>query len=155
MATVTRSVCLAADADTVWDVVGDFARIDEWHPRVSRPALRPSGAEDRRGAVATLDPTEPGVERVFFPGTVAEWVERLDVRDDRVKRLEYAIRNRPFEVRDHRTSILVRPLEHGCEVRWTAAFRADPELVNELNDALGDGVFDVGLDALADRFGRL
>jgi len=156
MAMIVRSVRLAADADAVWDVVGDFAGVDSWVPGASRPVLRSPAlamAGAAGGGVATLEPAVPGTERVFGPGTRTELVHRLTARDDRARRLMYAVEATPFPVVDHRASIIVRPLGRGCEVVWTAAFRADAEIVDALEVALGDHVFEPALGALEARFG--
>jgi hypothetical protein len=131
METITRSVRLTADPDAVWAVVGDFARIADWHPDVTEPVLR-------------------GTERVFEGGLV----ERLIERDPGSRRLVYTMPRPPFPIRDHVARLSVTGLEGGTsEVTWSASFSADPQVARELEGALGDGVFAVGLAALAERFG--
>ncbi|MDA0181562.1 SRPBCC family protein [Solirubrobacter phytolaccae] len=131
METITRSVRLGAEPDAVWAVVGDFARIADWHPDVSAPELR-------------------GAERVFADGLV----ERLVERDPGSRRLVYSMPQPPFPIRDHVARLTVSGLEDGtCEVTWSASFNADPQVARELEGALGDGVFATGLAALTERFG--
>jgi hypothetical protein len=144
MAMITRSVRLASAAAPVWAVVGDFAAIAEWHPDVTAPHLR-----------GPVDPPVAGTERVFAEGGPDEIVERLVARDATHRRLEYAMPDPPFPITGHRAALTV--FEHGddeSEVVWTACFDATRQTQAQLEDALGDGVFSVGLDALADRFGR-
>lgn len=130
MKTITRSVRLDADPDAVWAVVGDFARIADWHPDVEAPTMR-------------------GPERVFAGGLV----ERLIERDPGDRRLVYSMPRPPFAISDHVAQLTVLPHALGSEVTWSASFSADPQVARELEGALGDGVFAVGLAALAERFG--
>lgn len=131
METITRSVRLTADPDAVWEVVGDFARIADWHPDVAAPELR-------------------GTDRVFEGGLV----ERLVERDPGERRLVYTMPQPPFPISEHVARLSVVPLTDGTsEVIWSASFSADPQVARELEGALGDGVFAVGLAALAERFG--
>ncbi|MDA8371138.1 MAG: SRPBCC family protein [Nocardiopsaceae bacterium] len=144
MATVRRSVDLDASAAEVWDLVGDFSAISEWHPGTSTPAMR------------GVDPyNAPGTERVFEAETDHELVERLVERDEPARRLIYTMPDPPFPIAGHQATLEVT--EQGaksCTVTWTAAFDATDDVAEQLETAMGDGVFAVGLDALAERYGR-
>lgn len=139
MATLRRSVEVAAPAADVWTLVGDFSAIHRWHPQVSAPTLR--GAS----------PHTPGAERVFGPGTEEELVER----DESARRLVYTMPDPPFPITNHRAVLEVVPRDdRHCTVVWTAMFDCSPETARELESVIGDGVFAVGLNALAERYGR-
>jgi hypothetical protein len=146
MTTIHRSVALVSAPDEVWRVVGDFGRIDAWHPDVSVPELRGPKAPD--GA---------GTQRVFGAGTDAEFIEQLVDRDDERRRLVYTIPTTPFPISEHEATIVVRDgTDGGSVVDWEASFTPDtPDVVPMLDQQLGDGVFQPGLDALAERFGRV
>ena len=62
MATVTVSAALSASAESVWEIIGDFAALADWHPMV--PNCRPTA--DGLGRIITL----PGAEVIetLLPG---------------------------------------------------------------------------------------
>lgn len=148
-ATITRSVRLATAPSAVWDLVGDFAGIHRWHPETTEPVLRDPAAPG-----GEPDPTAPGVERVFGGGTDAEFVERLVARDAVARRIAYTIPDPPFPITDHLAVVSISGPDAGpSDVVWSASFTSTPETAKQLEAGLGDGVFQVGLDALADGFG--
>jgi len=144
MATLRRSVDLAAPAAEVWDLIGDFSSIHRWHPEVSAPVMR-----------GPASPNTPRAERVFGERTEQELVERLVERDEPARRLVYTMPDPPFPITDHRAvlEVVERDAQH-CTVVWTATFECSAETAQELESTMGDGVFAVGLDALAHRYGR-
>lgn len=148
-ATITRSVRLAAAPSAVWELVGDFAGIHRWHPETTEPALRDPAAPD-----TAADPAAPGVERVFGGGTDAEFVERLVAREPALRRIAYTIPEPPFPIAGHLATLTASGPDAGpTDLVWAATFTSTPETAEQLEVGLGDGVFRVGLDALADRFG--
>src|SRR5690606_16841294 len=96
-------------------------------------------------------PHTPGAERVFGAGTEEELVER----DESARRLVYTMPDPPFPITNHRAVLEVVPRDdRHCTVVWTAMFDCSPETARELESVIGDGVFAVGLNALAERYGR-
>lgn len=134
---IVRSRAVAAPPEKVWEVVGDFGAIHRWHPGTTEPVLRPSGET---------------VERVFGEGSDAELVERLLVRDDAERRLDYSMVAPPFDITEHRARLVVAPAGAGSTVVWSARFDSTDDVAAELEGVMGDGVFGVGLDALAAMF---
>ena len=71
-------------------------------------------------------------------------------RDDAAMRLRYTMPEPPFSIVDHTATISVRDNGHSTSyVTWEADVDAAPEQQDELEDKLGDDVFDVALDQLA------
>lgn len=132
---IVRSKDVAAAPDEVWPVVADFGGIHRWHPGTTEPVLR-------------------GDERVFGLGTGSELVERLVMRDDASRRLDYAMPAPPFDISEHRARIEVEPAGIGARVTWRARFESTDEVAAELETVMGDGVFVPGLDGLAAVFER-
>ncbi|UOE18822.1 SRPBCC family protein [Thermobifida halotolerans] len=144
MTTLRRSADLGSPAAEVWALVGDFSAIGRWHPTTPDPVIR--GADS---------PNTPGAERVFGAGTDSALVERLVDRDGAARRLVYTMPDPPFPITGHRATLeVVERDAHHCTVVWTATFDSSEEVARELESAMGDGVFTVGLDALAERYGR-
>ena len=130
MPRITRRTFVAAPANVVWDLAGDFA---EWHPKL----------------------------RIYADGPEAspELVVTIVSRDDEARTLSYSMPDPPFPIANHKATILVEVAGHSAShVTWSADFTAEPELLQQLEDSLGDDVFARALDKLAtcaqDTFGR-
>ncbi len=130
MPRITRRTFVAAPAHHVWRLAGDFA---EWHPKL----------------------------RIYADGPEAspELVVTVVVRDDEGMTLSYHMPDPPFPIANHEATILVEDAGHSCSyVTWHADFTADPEILQQLEDSIGDDVFVKALDNLAtsaqDAYGR-
>lgn len=121
MPRITRKTFVAAPADAVWQLAGDFA---EWHPKL----------------------------RIYADGPEAspELVVTVVSRDDSAMTLSYHMPDPPFPIANHRATILVEADgDASCHVTWEADFTADPAILQQLEDELGDDVFSLALDRLA------
>jgi len=131
MPRITRRTFVAAPAPHVWQLAGNFA---EWHPTL----------------------------RIYAngPEAPADVVVTIVSRDDEAMTLSYHIPDPPFPIANHRATILVEDAGHSCSyVTWEADFTAEPEVLQELEDSIGDDVFAKALDNLAtyaqDEYGNL
>lgn len=121
MPRITRKTFVAAPADSVWELVGDFA---QWHPRLR---TAPEGIEASPELVVTV-------------------VER----NDEMKTLSYSMPEPPFPITDHKATILVEASDgKTSHVTWSADFDADPAILQDLEDQVGDDIFAQALDRLA------
>lgn len=121
MPRITRRTFVAAPADLVWSLAGDFA---QWHPKL----------------------------RIYADGPEAspELVVTVVSRDDEAKTLSYSMPDPPFPIANHKATIAVESAGHSTShVTWSADFTADPAILQELEDSLGDDVFALALDTLA------
>ncbi len=121
MPRITRKTFVAAPAETVWNLAGDFA---EWHPKLRIYADGP----------------------VSSP----ELVVTVVARDDSEMTLSYHMPDPPFPIANHRATIVVEAASDTTSyVTWEADFTADPAVLQRLEDELGDDVFSQALDRLA------
>ena len=121
MPRISRRTFVAAPADVVWSLADDFA---EWHPKL----------------------------RIYTggPEASAELVVSVVERDEAGMTLSYHMPDPPFPIKDHRATILVEPAGHSTSyVTWFAEFSAEPTILANLEDTLGDDVFAQALDQLA------
>jgi hypothetical protein len=130
MPRITRRTFVAAPAAQVWQLAGDFA---EWHPKLR---IYADGPEASPELVVTVGP-----------------------RDDEAMTLSYHMPDPPFPIANHRATILVEDAGHSCAyVTWQADFTADPAVLQQLEDSIGDDVFVKALDNLAtyaqDAYGK-
>lgn len=121
MPRITRKTFVAAPAEWVWNLAGDFA---QWHPRLS------SGPDDT------------DVADTFKVSAVE--------RDDEAMTLSYTIPESGFEMTDHKATVLVEPTtDYTSHVTWSVDFGADPAILLELEDQVGNDIFEQALDRLA------
>jgi len=136
MSKVTMSTELPASATSVWNLIGGFNALPNWHPAVAKSELSDDGAE------RTL--------HLIGGGSIVERLE--DAGDECTYR--YSILQSPFPVRNYTGAIAVKPKTdgHGCTVEWSGDFQPadvpDSEAVRIIQ-----GIYQVGLDNLSRIFG--
>ncbi|MGW1374168.1 SRPBCC family protein [Streptomyces sp. NPDC002446] len=143
MHTLSRTTVVTADPDTVWQIIGTFGGLADWHP-----LLPPSVIED--GA----DPETPGAVQAFSLNGQVLIRERLLEKDDSRRMLRYTIHESAVPVSDYVSTLSVHPHDAGAEIRWAATYEAADELVPEIEQHFGDRIYATGLDALKERFAR-
>jgi len=136
MATVDMSVKLAAPADEVWAVVGDFINIHRWHPAIDRIEAVGAG----------------GIRRVHSGNGGPVFDEVQLERDEDGRRMRYAILGKPFPLENYSAWMSVEDLDGGAVVRWTSAFAPD-EGREETATGIVKFIYMSGFDALVERFG--
>ncbi|MFD3419002.1 SRPBCC family protein [Streptomyces decoyicus] len=141
MHTLTRTTVVTAGPDAVWQVIGTFGGLADWHP-----LLPPSVIED--GA----DPETPGAVQAFSVDGQVVIRERLLEKDDSRRVLRYTIHESDVPVTDYVSTLSVHPHETGAEIRWAATYEAADALVPEIEKHFGDVIYATGLDALKERF---
>jgi hypothetical protein len=130
--TVKRSAQLAADAASVWRRIGDFARLDAWHPAVAACVLEPGGGAPVR-KLTTVD------------GAVLR--ERLIAASQADMTYSYSILDGPLPVADYQATLSVAPAGGGSVVVWTSTFRARGATDEAAAGVIG-GIYEAGLKAL-------
>lgn len=121
MPRITRKTFVAAPAPSVWALVEDFA---QWHPRLN---IYTGGPESSPELVVTV-------------------VERNDAG----MTLSYSMPEPPFPITGHRATILVEADDNSTShVTWSADFQADPAILLQLEDQVGNDIFAQALDRLA------
>ena len=144
MAKVFRSSVVNAPADAVWDTIRDFNGLPTWLPPVAASEIRGGGPSD-----------QPGCVRVLTLGDGAQVVETLLELSDENRSHTYKIIESPLGVSNYVATLSVTPADgNRSNVQWAAEFDADPgQDGEERADFIGTNVFQVGLDALKERFG--
>ena len=121
MPRITRKTFVAAPAGAVWELVEDFS---QWHPRLR---------------------TAPG-----GPEASPELVVTVVKRNDEAMTLSYSMPEPPFPITGHKATIQVEASDaKTSHVTWSADFDADPAILQELEDRLGNDIFEEALDRLA------
>lgn len=139
MAEVTRQVRLQAPAAEVWALVGGFNDLPHWHPAVLSSELSEEDGDTIRHLVI--------VGRIRL-------AERLLSHDDAARSYRYTLAEGPLPVEGYVATLSVADNGDGsATVRWAARFEPAGAPAEVAIEAL-EGIYDSGLNSLADRFGR-
>jgi hypothetical protein len=123
-------------AEKVWELIGGFNALADWHPAVENSELEEGGHVRRLSLVGG--------------GTIVERLERLD--DDSF-RYRYSIIDSPLPVADYVAELRVQKDDsgEGCEVQWSSEFNASGASVTDAEKAIKD-IYNAGFENLKKIF---
>ena len=127
---------LNVGADQVWDLIGRFNALPDWHPSVEKSELKNAG-EVRKLSLAG-------------GGTIIEKLEKVDAK---TRTYSYTIEDSPLPVKNYRAEITVHDDDDGCSVEWSSEFEAAGVPDNDAMKAIQD-VYQAGFDNLKKMFGQ-
>lgn len=135
MAGISMSTKLSVPASQVWDLVGGWNALADWHPSIEKSELE-SGDQ---------------VRRLHLAGG-GEIVETLTHHDDNARTYSYEINTSPLPVANYKATITVREEEDGAQVEWSSNFQ--PSGASE-GDAVAtiQGIYQAGFDNLRKMLG--
>ncbi|MFJ2861820.1 SRPBCC family protein [Kitasatospora sp. NPDC087314] len=141
MAVITVSTVVEAPAERVWELVGDFHALGDWHPHLPASRLGNELAGNAIGSARLFD----------LDGVVLH--ETLLAYDDEARSYTYSFPDGTFHFDNYRATLRVTPVtELGASfVEWSVTYDIDAEHREE-STARVHGVFTVGLAALRERF---
>jgi hypothetical protein len=137
MAKVKMSIDLGVSADQVWDLIGGFNALPDWHPAVEKSEIEGEG----KGSVRTLHLAGGGTIR-----------ERLEQIDDEGKVYSYSILSSPLPVMNYNATLRLREGESGCTVEWESDFQPSGAPEGDAVEVIR-GVYQAGFDNLKKMFG--
>jgi hypothetical protein len=129
---VTRSATFAASIADVWGVLGNFHKVNEWHPAVEASTRYTVGDEEFR---------------LLSLAGGGEILEHLV--DSTTHSYTYSIIRSPLPVMHYEAKIEANTAGAGTEVTWGSSFTP---LSDNAEDIVA-GIYESGLGALAERFG--
>lgn len=139
MTKVSLSTKLSVPAKQVWDLIGNFNALPDWHPAVERSEI-----EEEEGGTGVI-------RRLYLRGGGVV-VERLEQLDDAEHLYRYEILDSPLPVANYHATLRVRDAGEGSEVEWVTEF--EPKGASEETAAATiQGIFDAGLENLKKMFG--
>lgn len=130
MPTVSVSRELDAPADAVWQMVGGWNSLPQWHPDVTASALEADGLIRR---VRLADGTE--------------LLERLEHFARAGRQYTYIITDSPLPLSFYRSTLRVQPEEVGASATWFTEFETTGAPAEELAETLR-AFYAVGLENL-------
>jgi hypothetical protein len=134
MADVKVSMPFSIPASEIWDKIGEFNALPDWHPAVERSELEEGGTRRRL--------------HLFGGGEILEQLERSEDG----KSYTYSIIEGPLPVKNYTSTLkVVEGADGKTEVEWSSSF--DP--VGSAEDAANAvrGIYEAGLDNLKKIFG--
>lgn len=137
MAKVSMQTELNVPAQQVWDLIGGFNALPDWHPAVENSELE-NGGRIRKLSLAG-------------GGTIVEKLERID---DHEHQYTYSIVDSPLPVSNYTATIRVRQDESGkgAVVEWSSSFDAEGAPENDAIRAI-EGIYEAGFENLKRIFG--
>ena len=132
---VRQSVEVAASPEQVWQAIGGFCSIAEWHPAVSRCA-----ASEQNGATLRTLTTADG----------AVLVERRVQHSEEGMSYSYQIVESPLPVAGYEATLAVMDSAGGSMITWSGEFAAKGAADAEAL-AVIEGIYQSGLAALKER----
>lgn len=124
-----------ADADKVWQVIGNFQTLHDWHPMVSK-------SESKEGGT---------VRKLTLPDG-SSVTETLKEHSNKARSYTYAITQSALPVSNYVATIRVTPdKKGGCTVEWSSDFEAhaaESDVVKGMEQ-----LYQSGFDNLRKMFG--
>ena len=139
MAKVSMSVNLPASADKVWDLIGGFNALPNWHPAIEKSEVEGEG----KGSVRTL--------HLVGGGTITE---RLVQLDDAGRVYSYSILSSPLPIANYTGTIRLKESADGsgCTLEWESDFEAAGAPEGDAVQVV-QGIYQAGFDNLKKMFG--
>ena len=138
MPKVTMSTPVAMNADALWQAIGSFAAIGQWHPMMEK--VESQG--EQQGSLRTLQ---------MIGG--AKLVERLEEVSPTERLYRYSIVESPLPVSNYVAEIRVKDKGDGSSlVEWSSDFTVNIRNENDVVKTFQE-VYQAGLDNLTKLYG--
>lgn len=138
MPKVSMSTPVAMNADALWQAIGSFAAIGDWHPMVEKVEAQ----GENKGSVRTLQ---------LIGG--AKLVERLEEISPSERRYSYSIIDSPLPVQNYVAEIRVKDNGDGTStVEWSSDFAVNSPNEKDVVKTVQE-VYQAGLDNLRQLYG--
>ncbi len=137
MTKVNMNTSLNVSPEKLWEMIGGFNALPDWHPAVEKSELEEEGSVRRLSLAGG--------------GTIIEKLEKID---DNEHLYSYTIVDSPLPVENYASTIRVKDDGSGnSTVEWSSEF--SPKDVPE-NDAVEviQGIYHAGFDNLKKMFGN-
>lgn len=137
MATVSMKSHYSVPAEKVWELIGGFNALADWHPAIERSELEEGGE----------------VRRLTLVGG-GSIVESLEQMDEAGRLYRYRITEGPLPVAGYVAQIRVTPDADGtgCEVEWSSEFAPSGASQADAEKVIRD-IYDAGFNNLKKLFG--
>lgn len=129
----SKTVDVAASPEKVWQTIGNFCGIADWHPAITKCAPGEQNGKPTR-------------HLTLKNGAIID--EEQTARSDSGMQYSYRILQSPLPVSDYHSTISVVKKGNGSEVTWKGTFKAKDASDADATKAI-QGIYDSGLESLA------
>jgi hypothetical protein len=139
MANVTETIHVAASADQVWGMIGDFHGLASWHPLiVNSEKLEEDGV----------------VYRKLTLGDGGVVIESMDHQDDERRSSTYSMTDvGPMPLASYQATLAVKEADGNTAIiEWVGTFEPKGAPVEDVAQAVS-GIYTSGFGAVIERFG--
>ncbi len=136
MAKVSMSTNLNVSADQVWNMIGGFNALPDWHPAIEKSEL-----------------TEEGQMRTLSLAGGGKIIEKLEKVDDDARTYTYSIIDSPLPVANYTATITVSGEGENSTIEWSSEFNAEGASDEDAMQAIA-GIYQAGFDNLKKMFGQ-
>ena len=145
MIRVYTSSVIDAAAEAVWALIRDFNGLPKWHPGIADSRIEGNWPSDRVGCIRNF--------RLKDGGNIREQLLALSDFD---LQCVYSILESPMGVENYVATMKLTPVTDGNRTfaEWSAEFDVSPARERRLAEDIGQGVFQVGFNALKAYFGQ-
>ena len=139
MSKVSLSSQFPVTPDQLWETIGRFAGLHDWHPAVEKTETEGEGV----GSTRKL--------HLAGSGTI---VEKLESRDDGERVYSYSIIDSPLPVSNYHSTLRVRDDVDGkgSRLEWSSEFQANGASETDAVKVI-EGIYEAGLANLRKMFG--
>ena len=135
MPKVSLSQNLNVSADQLWQMIGRFNALPDWHPGNEKSELTKQGQTRKLSLVGG--------------GSI---IEKLEHKDDHSRTYTYSIVDSPLPVKNYTATLKVTGEGENATVEWSSEFEAAGVAENDAMKTI-EGVYQAGLDNLKKMFG--
>lgn len=135
MAKLSMTLPLVAGADKIWDMIGGFNALPDWHPGIEKSELEDGGT----------------IRRLTLAGG-GQLVEKLTQTDEHGRGYSYEILESPLPMANYKATIKVNEDGNAAEVEWSCEFDAVGAPEADVTKII-QGVFQAGFDNLKKMYG--
>ncbi|MES9878743.1 MAG: SRPBCC family protein [Candidatus Sedimenticola sp. 1PA] len=133
---VTMHNPFPVSADKLWETIGGFNALPDWHPGVEGSTLENGGKTRRLTLVGG-----------------GEIVEKLEKMDDAEHSYTYSIVSSPFPIANYSATISIKDDDNGgSEVTWSGNFEPNSGAETDAGKII-EGIYQTGFDNLKKMFG--
>jgi Polyketide cyclase / dehydrase and lipid transport len=141
---IFTSTVIPAPVDQIWGFLRDFARVDVWHPDVTKVTVEGADPGPRVGQERTISLRDGSVMR-----------ERLLALDDIQHSYTYSLIKSPLPVSAHSSTVTLVPVttDDATFVSWSADFAIEGGEQAGLVDGVREQVMIAGFNGMRVRAG--
>lgn len=139
MTTVSMKTNVDVSATKLWDMIGGFHTISNWHPAIEKCDIEEDGNVTLR--------------RLTLAGGGGEIVERLEKSDGDERSYRYSIVSSPFPLNNYKSTFRVIEGEDAkATVEWSSTFDSGDTPEDDMTKVV-ESIYSAGFDNLKKMFG--